>query len=79
MGLGETSSPPVGLALGEREEVGGGGDWVGRGGASPVSSFLGPVGRMHARRKARGGGWRRRGRRWVGAAVVDGDGGGGGD
>ena len=80
MGLGETSSPPVGLGLGEREEVGGGGDWVGRGGASPVSSFLGPVGRTHARRmKARGGGWRRRGRRWVGAAVVGGDGGGGGD
>ena len=28
-----------GLGLGEREEVGGGGDWVGRGGARPVSSF----------------------------------------
>ena len=76
MGLGETSSPPVGLGLGEREEVGGGGDWVGRGGASPVSSFLGPVGRTHARRKARGGdggdevggGWGRRW--WVGMAAV---------
>ena len=48
MGLGETSSPPVVIRLGTREEVGGGGDWVGRGGASPVSSFLGPVGRTHA-------------------------------